>query len=280
MALGSFLKSKLPEISARQIKRGIEANLCRINDRVERFASAIVGTGDSISFYPEEIKKTVKKPSVHLSNAILYRDDAVIVINKPAGIASDSEELKMQVLVHAKNAALVHRLDRDTTGLLMFACNSTSLKKMEELFKLRKVTKTYLALVDGHFEKKQGRLDTFFGKKHAYEGQTLWGSQKTGLRAVTDWQVERQGRSAALVRCHPETGRTHQIRVHMSELGHPILGDYQYGRSFNCSYRANRCLLHAWRLSFEHPVLHQIIEIEAPLPADFQKAIEEVIDLK
>ena len=113
----------------------------------------------------------------------------------------------------------------------------------------------------------------------SYEGQSLWGSvpPHQGHHAITGWKLEKKGVEASLLRCYPKTGRTHQIRVHMSEMGHPILGDKQYGRSVRCRYNAMRCLLHAYELSFIHPTSGQKVQFQAPIPEDFQQAFNQLI---
>nr|MBA3817181.1 RNA pseudouridine synthase [Parachlamydiaceae bacterium] len=149
------------------------------------------------------------------------------------------------------------------------------------LFKQRKVKKTYLAIVDGLPKSSQGIIDNFLGKISIYEGQTLYGEvskAKGGLSARTVWKKEKTGVAASFIICYPETGRTHQLRVHLSGLGHPILGDYQYGRSFKCSFRPQRMLLHAYEITFENPVTNQLIQVIAKQPADFVEAIIFLID--
>lgn len=271
LELKSFLKEKMPEFSLRSLKKGIESNLCRINGRTERFASSLVGAGDIVEFAAEKLDEAKQRPVVTCAD-ILFQDTDLMIINKPAGIASDAPELKKQLAAYSPSLELVHRLDRDTSGILIFAANPHAKKELENRFKERKIKKSYLAIADGTFTKKKGRIHSFLAKKHAYEGQALWGSQKSGLSAETEWEIEQEGKNAALVLCHPITGRTHQIRVHLSEMGHPILGDYQYGREFKCAYRPSRCLLHAWKIALDHPATEKKIEIEAPLPQDFQQA--------
>lgn len=116
------------------------------------------------------------------------------------------------------------------------------------------------------------RKDNFHLNK---EWQSIWGSvsQEKGVAAATSWHVLKKGKQASLLQCFPETGRTHQIRVHLSGMGHPILGDHQYGKKFTCSYQAPRCLLHANKIGFIHPFLHKEIAIGAPMPEDFKDAM-------
>lgn len=272
----AFLKSKLGDAySARQLKKAIENNSCQINQRFEHFATANLGEGDLVNFQESALLATESIFKLE-KNRILYEDAALLAYNKPAGITSDDTDLIQALQQKAADLMLVHRLDRDTTGVLLFAKSKDVLDGMTALFKKRLVAKTYLALVDGTPAKPSGLVDNHLGALHRYQGQTMWGSveKPKGLHAITEWQCEKKLSKASLLRCSPRTGRTHQIRVHLSEMGHPILGDSQYGKKFNCNYRPSRCLLHALEISFAHPLSGQKITIKAPLPEDFTAALE------
>ena len=127
-------------------------------------------------------------------------------------------------------------------------------------------------------EPAKGKVENYLGKKQAYAGQTIWGavSPSRGLYACTEWERLKKGDISSLVACHPTTGRTHQIRVHMAEMGHPILGDYQYGKRFLCPYRPPRILLHAEEFSFYHPSTGKSLCLTAPLPDDFKIAQQKL----
>ncbi len=276
--LQAFLKSKVaPEVAAKQIKRALDAGQCRLNDKVERFGSKLVGRGDRIIF--EFVEETIQPaPEMTEPGRYLYIDDDLIGYNKPAGIASDDKAFTANIHQQFKDAILLHRLDRDTTGVLLFARNANAAHAMLALFKQRQVTKTYQAIVDGVPQASSGIVDNFLGKLHVYQGQTLWGevTKEKGLRARTSWQLEKAGKDVAWLTCQPETGRTHQIRVHLSGIGHPILGDYQYGRTFACPYRPGRMLLHASEIAFEQPLSKQPLVIRAALPHDFTVAVNHL----
>lgn len=272
MKLLSFLKEKLTQYSARQLKKAIESNCCQMNGKIERFASAIVGTGDRISFQMKELDQSWEFES----ERVLYEDTDVLAYNKPAGLSSESEALLCMVRSHCPNAHLLHRLDRDTTGVLMFTKNPQMHEAMVNAFRQQKVEKSYLALVDGVPSKRAGIVDNYLGKKHSYQGQAIWGkvNPNQGLHAITEWQLAHAGKDVALIKCFPKTGRTHQLRVHLSEMQHPILGDYQYGRQFRSSFRPHRYLLHAWQIEFDHPLKDTQLKIEAPIPEDFHQAFK------
>ena len=135
-----------------------------------------------------------------------------------------------------------------------------------------------MAIVDGQIERASGIIDNYLGKKREYAGQTLWGAVKPseGLAAVTEWQCLKRGELASLVACFPKTGRTHQLRVHLADLGHPILGDFQYGKDFQCPYRSPRILLHAEEIGLRHPQSGAWMEFHAAFPEDFQQAKDEL----
>lgn len=285
LKLQQFLRKQLSnEISARQIKHAIDKGCCQVNGRIERFGSCLVGTGDRISFdIPEELySPQLKIAAMPIDDPArcLYEDKDLFVYNKAAGISSDDKNLLIIISKQSSSpfAELVHRLDRDTTGVLIFAKNRPAAEAMLSLFKQRKVKKTYLALVDGILKSPSGVVENYLGKLSSYQGQTLWGEvpKEKGVPARTSWEVKNTGKEASFVVCYPETGRTHQIRVHMSGLGHPILGDVQYGRTFRCRYRPGRLMLHAVEVTFEHPVIKKMITIAAPLPDDFAEALEAI----
>jgi 23S rRNA-/tRNA-specific pseudouridylate synthase len=143
-----------------------------------------------------------------------------------------------------------------------------------ELFEKREVEKQYLALVDGIPSEMEGIRKSLLGKKGSFEGQTIWGSGSQGVTAITAWKVVAKGDRASLIQCEPETGRTHQIRVHMAEMGHPILVDRQYSQTYRCPQFFPRTFLHAHRLRFT--LEGKLIEITAQLPPDMRHALRSV----
>lgn len=268
----AFLSARLGDhYSARHLKKMLESNYCRLNHKVERFASTTVAKGDHITL--DLVEKAPSSKLVMDRFAILYEDDHFLIYNKPSGINSDQNGI-LKIL--PSQLHLVHRLDRETSGALLLAKNSTILEQMIEKFRHQEVRKCYIAIVDGNIEKKQGTIQNFLAKKHVYEGQTIWGSASEGLQAHTDWEKIQEGDNATLVYCFPHTGRTHQLRVHLAEMGHPILGDFQYCKKFKCQYQPGRVLLHALQISFEHPITHKLIDVTAPLPADFVTAQKQL----
>lgn len=260
--LVAFLQGQLGDYSGKFLRKLLEANLCRINGRVERFGSRVVNGGDAIELAPNW--KTFF-PSKTSEIETVYEDPFLKIVNKPAASVCDEKTF---------GPCLVHRLDKDTTGLLIVAKSIAIRDQLMELFEKREIAKTYLALVDGIPTENEGVRKSLLAKKGSFQGQTIWGSGNDGLMAITAWKVLAKGRKAALVQCDPETGRTHQIRVHMAEMGHPILVDRQYANSFRCPLFIQRPLLHAYRLRFSFQ--GKAIDVTAPLFADIRDALRDV----
>jgi len=271
----SFLKSKLDEShSARALKRAIESNLCLVNGLVERFASVELQNGEIVSFDETGIQNIPPRKFVLEKARILYEDDSCLVYNKPVGITSDKTGLAGLL----KEYYLVHRLDRDTTGVIIFAKSKQAQNDLIRHFKNQKVQKTYLALVDGVPRKNSGIIDKPIGRLTQRGGQTIWGivSPKYGKPAKTVWKSKKRGKNAALLVCYPKTGRTHQIRIHLKEIGCPILGDYQYTKKYHCEYHAKRCMLHAVEIAFPNLSTGKYVKIKAPVPKDFKQALRKI----
>lgn len=271
----SFLSQHLEgKYSARFIKRLIEHNGCQINGRTERFASTLLGKGDHVSLCLEQSPAKIQDDN----SRIIFEDEALLVYDKPAGVNCDEKGILKILKKINPSLLLVHRLDRDTTGALLLAKSQQVFANLVEQFKNFQVGKRYLAIVDGKLEQQRGVIENYLGKKRAFAGQSIWGAVKStdGLAAVTAWECLKRGKFATLLACMPKTGRTHQIRVHMAEMGHPILGDFQYGKVFQCPYRPARLLLHAEEIRFLHPISGQLLTFTAPLPDDFKIAQQEL----
>ena len=258
MNLLPFLRDRWPSApSVKALKRAIDNKRCTINGRVETFSTHSLSKGDRI-----EIELIDEKPKMVTA---LYEDDAIIVCNKPSGIVSDVKNFSAQ---------LVHRLDKETSGVLVLAKTELVWLKMVELFTTHQVKKEYLAIVDGAVLKKEGKIENRLAKRHQYEGQTIYASSMKGETAITHWKCLGIGNKASIVLCEPLTGRTHQLRVHLKGMGHPILGDSQYAKKFTCPMAVHRHMLHALKIVFPHPLTRQTIEASAPIPEDFWEVLE------
>lgn len=263
--------SSLHLSSLKQARKIIEKGLCSVNGVLIRLASKKVSVGDSIEVYSfDEAWK--EEPCT-----ILFQDEYLYVIEKPAGVSVDDDSIR-KILPVQNPIFLVHRLDKWTSGALIIAKNKEVQEKLESLFRERKIRKDYLALVDGIVEKKQGTIDLPIEIKKRRTGEVHCGiaTHKTKKEALTQYKLLLSQKKTSLLLVTPKTGRTHQIRVHLSHMGHPLLGDIQYAMSFLSMYRPYRQMLHAWKILFPHPILHKNIFVKTPIPQDFQALAESI----
>jgi len=178
---------------------------------------------------------------------------------------------------------IVHRLDKDTSGLVIVAAHDAAHRRLAAQFARRTVEKTYLAAASGSFRESSGVWETAIGRDRK-ERKKISSRTARPRSAVTRWRLLRSLEKASLLELHPETGRTHQIRVHLAESGHPVLGDEIYGPRFRkgSSYHratetlgfGERLALHAWRLRFRHPSEGRDLEVESPLPPQFERILD------
>lgn len=260
----TFLKEKLGmSYSVRRLKFFIDHNLCLVGGRVERFSCAKLAANVLVS-----IALPIEKEAYY--GQLIFQNDDFLVWNKPIDLCSSGDKsLEEHLKQKFPTIKAVHRLDRNTSGLIIFALHKESKKVFEELFLQRAIEKAYLAIVEGQTLKAHGSLKSYLGRKKTVGGQARFGSGGTFF-AHTDWKREKALKKATLLRCFPKTGRTHQIRVHLKEMGHVIVGDYLYG-SQAMLYHAKRPLLHAASLRFSYN--GQIHQFQAKLPSDFKKAL-------
>lgn len=264
MRLLTAVKEELHDSWTRKdLQWSIEHNRCRVNGEVERFASRLVKTKDRITIWP------AKPPSFQMEpHRILYEDAHLFIYNKPSFICSPS-------LASLLNLLLVHRLDRDTSGILILAKHAKAQALLEELFKQRKIEKEYHALVKGRFPEEK-TVEGMMGPIRRREGAIQWGMvAQGGVSSKTQFKCLSRGPDTSHLLCCPFTGRTHQIRVHLSYCGHPILGDVEYGGRVQPG-GLFRPLLHASQISFFYPLENRELLIQAPLPEDFSRVSDTV----
>jgi 23S rRNA pseudouridine1911/1915/1917 synthase len=223
---------------------------------------------------------------------IIYEDEAIIVINKPAGMVvhpacgNYSGTLVNALLYHFPSLAsgkfpdinrvgLVHRLDKDTSGVMVVAKNSTSLSLLARQFEDKKVEKVYLALVFGKIINPEGNIEAPVGRKIT-DRRKMAVTSISGRQAITHFKVQEILGDFTLLEVRPKTGRTHQIRVHLAHIGHPVVGDEEYGRPAPQNWGVSRQILHADKLGFIHPVRKEWVEFTAPLPKEFIKVIAKL----
>ena len=267
LSLSYFLKKSVaPLLSMKAIKKIIEGKCCYVNARLEVFAARTLMHGDVVELKAQEL---LAMPS---SCSMIFEDDHLLIVDKLPGVVS-SDQAIAKALGGRAFYSLIHRLDKETSGVLMIAKDEACHKKMKALFQQKMVQKYYLAIVSGSVAKKMGEIDNFLAATSAPEGQVRFGEKSTGQRAITQWRVLQKGQTASLLLLMPVTGRTHQLRVHMSGMDHPILGDHLYGKATNQNTMAARIMLHAFAVRFIHPFSKKEIFISASIPEDFKKAL-------
>lgn len=257
--LFDFLKKKCEgELSNRKIKMAIDLGGCSINGKIERYGNVLLHENDVVA-----LKKKEKIPLYFEKERILFEHPDFLAYDKPAGMICDAPCLSL-LRSYNQDLSFVHRLDQYTTGVLLLAKKKEAKIRLEHFFRKREVEKTYLTIVSGQLKKSSGVIKSFLGKLD--EGK--WGEVKGGKFAATAWKRIKQGKDCALLECFPKTGRTHQIRVHLASMGHPILGDDRYGQKTVSSCHPDHYLLHALELRFQGYV------IRAPVPLHFSRFLE------
>ena len=271
--------------SRSMIKKMIDSGLVTVNDEVAK-ASMIVAEGDLIEYeeYPTE-PMTITPVEMELD--IVYEDDALAVINKPSGLVVHPGAGHNDVtLVHGLLAKLsglsgiggvmrpgiVHRIDKDTSGLLVVAKTDAAHIALTEALKRHEIKREYLAIVHGVIDHDRGKIDAPIGRNP--QNRLLMDVVPDGKHSVTHFQVIERFADHTLVRCQLETGRTHQIRVHFKYIGYPIVGDPQYGLKKQASTSGQA--LHATSLSFIHPITNKSLAFEAAPPKEFEEMLKKV----
>ena len=284
--LDIFLTRQMPDWSRSQLQRLIRSGLVSVNDRLARKGGEEVQAGDIISVIAEREELTATPEALPLS--IVYEDDDLLVVNKSAGMtvhvgAGVKSGTLVNALLHhvrtlssagdSRRPGIVHRLDKMTSGLVVVAKNDAAHRQLAEQFKSRLVRKTYVLLVHGRVSGAQGEISKPVGRDPVRRTRMRVG----GLRpreALTRYEVIRRFPDFTLLEAHPETGRTHQIRVHFAALGHPIVGDTTYGAPGRLHIGGReaatlpRTFLHAGFLEFQHPRTRHTVSFSAPLPAE------------
>jgi len=284
------LAAAFPGHSRAAFQRAFEARLVKLDGRVIA-QSDEVRAGQALEFSLPVTKPAELKP-VEIPLEVLFEDKHLIVINKPAGmvvhpgVGTGDDTLVHALLAHCAGSlsgiggverpGIVHRLDKETTGVLVVAKNDAAHRALADQFATRALQKEYLALVSGSPKGDSGTIDRAIARHPVHRHRMTVG--EGGRPSRTDWTVEeRFGTKAALVRCRIHTGRTHQIRVHMKSLGHPLLGDATYGwKQASGLPKPPRVMLHAEHLGFAHPVNGKTMDIRAPLPVDFKALMTEL----
>ncbi len=297
--LDLFLSRVIRDLSRSHFKKLINGGMVLVNGSAAK-PSYETRVGDVIrTVIPSPEAATALKPQA-MELDLLYEDDDLLIVNKPPGLVvhpgAGHEEgtLVHGLLAHSPRLALqgsplrpgiVHRLDKDTSGALVIARSERAYLHLVRQFKEKGVKKEYLALVYGTPSEHEGEIATLLGR-HPTDRKRIAVLQGRGREAFSRWRIEKSWGEAALLRVVIETGRTHQIRVHLSHIGHPVVGDETYGggkrraKSIKSApmrellLRADRQMLHARHLQFAHPLTEALVSATALLPEDFRSLIE------
>lgn len=280
-----YLSGVFADLSRSYLQKLLDGGLITVNARVVKRNEKVKG-GDAIFLtVPDPVEPEIAAEEIPLS--ILYEDGDIILINKPKGMVvhpaagHPNGTLVNALLAHCRGGlsgingvrrpGIVHRIDRDTTGVLVVCKNDAAHEMIARQLKVHSITRKYLAIVHGNLKEDEGTVNAPIGR-HPSDRKRMSINQKHGKEAVTHYRVLERFGSFTYLECRLETGRTHQIRVHMASIGHPLLGDTVYGPA-KCPYKLQGQTLHAGVLGFIHPGTGQYMEFQAPLPEYFEELL-------
>ncbi len=286
--LDAFLARSVPDLSRSAAVRLTETGNVLLNGRPGKKNDRL-NPGDRVEVTVPE-PKPVEIPATPMDLEIVYEDEDVAVINKPKGLVvhpapGHTDDTLVNGLLYAMEGELsgingeirpgiVHRIDKDTSGLLAIAKNDLAHAVLASQLKDHTMARTYEAVVCGVMKEDRGTVDAPIGR-HPTDRKKMCVTQRASREAVTHWEVVARYRGYTHIRCHLETGRTHQIRVHMAYIGHPILGDTVYGHKKPELGQTSQCL-HAGALAFRHPRDGRPVLVFAPLPDYFQEVLRRL----
>ncbi len=288
--LDAFLAGLMDDTSRSRIQLLIKEGGVLLNGKAES-PSRKLRAGDEIVYSLDALRNDILPENMNLD--VLHEDRDIIVLNKPAGLVVHPDPhtrngtLVNALLAHCNDEyqlmmdddarpGIVHRLDKDTSGVLVVAKNPAACSRLKEDFKEHKVRKIYLAVVSGCLSERSGEIRLPIGR-HPRIKTRMAVVDEGGKEAWTEYRVAAERENVSVVKVRLHTGRTHQIRVHFSHIGHPVLGDAVYGGGrMNCGMKVQRQMLHAWRLAFNHPASGKKMLFTAPLPVDFTEILEKL----
>jgi len=304
--IDTFIAESIKDISRTKVKELIERDLITVNRQTANKASYQVSPRDMITVkIPRYIPLEVEGENIPLK--VIYEDGDLIVINKPPGLVvhpavGNRTGTLVNALAHRCTTlsnvggeyrpGIVHRLDKDTSGAIIAAKNNRAHNIMARKFEYRKIEKFYTALVWGVFKEPKGVTKKYIGRhKNDRQRYAAYDNDRIGKPAETHWEVLEEFEFVSLVKVQIMTGRTHQIRVHMSDLGHPVIGDEMYGGktqklgglsprhrkiAIHLLDMIDRQALHCSEMRFEHPTTKESIKVIAPLPDDMKRLVEHL----
>jgi 23S rRNA pseudouridine1911/1915/1917 synthase len=281
-------------LSRSQTDKLIKGGMVRLNNGKAKPGYRIKRDDRIIVIVPPAKEMTAKPEDIPLN--IIYEDKDIIVLNKPPGIvvhpaAGNAEGTLVNALLHhcrdlsgiggTVRPGVVHRLDKDTSGLIVFAKTNEAHLNLSQQIKDREVKKTYLALVYGRMKKDSGIIDAPLGRHpvHRKKMAVISSANLKKREALTHYWIIKRFKGYTLVELDLKTGRTHQIRVHLSHIGYPVIGDKTYSRKKD-DIGASRQMLHASRLCFNHPITGKYMEFKAGIPGDMEKVLEALVEDK
>ena len=283
-----YLAEQCPDLSRSYIQKLVKDGAVFVNNRQVKANYKVQPQDQVILTIPDMQVPDILPENIPLD--ILYEDQWLLVVNKPKDMVVHPSAGHMEgTLVNAVMAhcgehlsgingvlrpGIVHRIDKDTTGALLICKDDTVHRNLAEQLKVHSIKRRYRAIVQGNLKEDQGTVDAPVGR-HPTDRKKMAVNYKNGKEAVTHYQVLERFGNATYIECRLETGRTHQIRVHMASLGHPLLGDTIYGSSKN-PYHLQGQALHAMILGFVHPITREYLEFQAPLPEYFIKLLDKL----
>lgn len=279
----------IPELSRSRVQILIREGRVKVNDQVVTKTGANIEAGFKIEVDLPPVQPTdLVAEDIPLD--VLFENDGLLVVNKPAGMvvhpaaghphgtlvnAALAHAPEMEGIGGEQRPGIVHRLDKNTSGIIVIAKTDDAHHWLQDQFRLREVHKTYLALVDGHPPTLEGRIEAPIGRDPSHRKRMAIVRLEKGREATTEYHVLENFRNHTLIEAHPITGRTHQIRLHMSFLGCPIAGDTLYGHQ-HPTVNLTRHFLHAMRLKITLPGENQPRTFEAPLPAELAEVLAQL----
>jgi 23S rRNA pseudouridine1911/1915/1917 synthase len=283
-----YLTSALHTMSRSQIEKLIQTRKVSLNGRILLRKNQEVLPDDRVTVEIEIPEETTYIPSRPLRK--LFEDEWLLVIDKPTGLAvhpgaGEKQETVLDIfrfhypqineMSDQERPGIVHRLDKDTSGVLILAKSEEAVGKMQELFQQREMQKIYLALVKGHMRFRNGTIDRPLARslKHRARFEVVGENRPDRREAITDFSVIREFANFTYVRLMPHTGRTHQLRVHLAHFGNPVLGDILYGNRKQPEFP--RLALHAYAIEFVHPFTQNTLRVFCPLPVDLRRFLAE-----
>ena len=287
-----FLSCKIDGYTRSSLKKLFENSCVFVNGKAAK-PSQCINCGDEIEVtLPDAAEYSVKPENIPIE--IVYEDKSLAVVNKPQGMTvhmgnGNTEGTLVNALLYRLESlsgingvirpGIVHRIDKDTSGLLVVAKNDAAHLALSRQIEEKTCRRTYLALLEGNLKTDAGTVTTYIGRDMSDRIKMAVVEPGKGKLAVTDYKVEkRYKQNYTLCRFDLHTGRTHQIRVHAKYLCHPVVGDPVYGVK-KCKFKLNGQLLHAWRLTFTHPATGEIMSFEAPLPDYFTEVLSKLTEI-